>query len=127
MQKELTTLLKLLNGNLEKAPAFLQKVVIQYQWQHAFYGAACLCLAIFCVVVIRKLMAHRQEAFNQAKQEHPNERYLSLYVNDFDDFGMIVPTAILAFASLLLIILAIIFFGEAISPITSIVHSLVSD
>lgn len=127
MHKELTTLLKLLNGNLEQAPAFLQKVVIQYQWQHAFYGATCLCLAILCVVVIRKLIAHRQEAFKQARKEHPNESCLSLYVDNFDDFEMIMPSVILAIASLVLIILAVIFFGEAISPITSIIDLLVNN
>lgn len=36
MHKELTTLLKMLNGSLQAAPAFLQKVIVQYQWQHVF-------------------------------------------------------------------------------------------
>lgn len=127
MHKELTILLKLLNGNMEKAPAFLQKVIVQYQWQHAFYGAACLVIAIALFVIAYKIMAKRKAKINDLIPEYGTPEKAAFYLDDLWGFGVVLFTVFAVLAGVILLCCFVYNFGCTISPITSITHSLVSD
>ena len=127
MHKELTTLLKLLNGNLEKAPAFLQKVIIQYQRAQLVEAILAFVLGIACLFIAYKLLKMRN-----ARQDNNTE-----YYNEWNwersqldaMWGSVIPWVCIG-----LVVFAIIMFvcciygiGDYISPVTSIIGSLTSN
>lgn len=125
MHKELTTLLKMLNGSLQAAPAFLQKVIVQYQLQHAFYGGAMFVCAIVLFVVAYKLLAKREELLKPLIEQHGGDRdRATLYLDGFWDVGAVLICLLAAGAGFVFVIAAVYNIGIAISPITSLISVL---
>lgn len=125
MHKELTTLLKMLNGSLQAAPAFLQKVIVQYQWQHVFYGGAMFISAIALFVVAYKLLAKREELLKPLIEQHDGDRgSAEPYLDGFWDVGAIIISLAAIATGLILFAFAIRNVGIAISPITSLISVL---
>lgn len=117
MDKEIRTLLKMLNGSLKKMPNFLHQTIIQYQWQQAVEGILYFAAAIVLGIIVIKagLFVYRRVT---------SEDYRSYDDNWF--LGIMLPWLIVG--GTVVIVFAcdagIESIGNAISPVTSLITQL---
>lgn len=117
MEKEITILLKMLNGTLKKAPAFLHQTIVQYQWQQAIEGLLYLAGAIVIGMLAYKSIRFLAKRSSAEGYDNLDDSFFFLFF-----FPIIILFMIAISAATLK--LGVDHVGNAISPVTSLIQTL---
>lgn len=123
MQKEITILVKMLNGSLKALPKFMHQTIIQYQCQQVVMGVLFLAFGVVCIYCGYRLLKKRTELqMIDAKRDYAHK--IKVDLDDFWGFGIYPLGIALLGLTCFCVYQGITHIGNAISPITSLIFQL---
>lgn len=117
MEKEISILLKMLNGTLSKAPAFLRHTIVQYQWQQSIEGLMYLIGAVIIGIIVLKTVRFIIQRTNDKDYKVLDDSFFFVFCLPMILCGLVMCAAY-CFKT------GINDIGHAISPVTSLIQTL---